>query len=133
MKLVWCHCIPVGETPFRPTVFYFYTLLTGAIIRSSKLFEEFFMQRAVVFSEDVVPLGNLKINPGRVVSQLDTTHRPVLLTNRRRGVAVIQSLRDYEAKAEELAFTQALLQGFADIEEGRTVSLADAKKRLGLV
>ena len=91
------------------------------------------MQRAVIFSEDVVPLGNLKINPGRVVSQLDTTHRPVLLTNRGRGVAVIQSLRDYEAETEELAFTKALLQGFADIEEGRTVSLADAKKRLGLV
>jgi len=91
------------------------------------------MQRAVIFSEDVVPLGNLKINPGRVVSQLDTTHRPVLLTNRGRGVAVIQSLRDYEAEAEELAFTKALLQGFADIEEGRTVSLADAKNRLGLV
>ncbi|MEI6702569.1 MAG: type II toxin-antitoxin system Phd/YefM family antitoxin [Deltaproteobacteria bacterium] len=91
------------------------------------------MQRAVIFSEDVVPLGNLKINPGRVVSQLDTTHRPVLLTNRGRGVAVIQSLRDYEAETEELAFTKALLQGFADIEEGRTVSLTDAKKRLGLI
>jgi len=91
------------------------------------------MQRAVIFSEDIVPLGNLKINPGRVVSQLDTTHRPVLLTNRGRGVAVIQSLRDYEAETEELAFTKALLQGFADIEEGRTVSLTDAKKRLGLI
>jgi hypothetical protein len=28
---------------------------------------------------------------------------------------------------------KAVLQGFADIEEGRTVNLADAKKRLGLV
>jgi prevent-host-death family protein len=91
------------------------------------------MQAAVKFSEDVIPLGNLKINPGRVVSQLDATHRPVLLTNRGRGVAVIQSLSDFEAKSEEQAFMKAVLQGFADIEEGRTVSLADAKKRLGLV
>jgi prevent-host-death family protein len=91
------------------------------------------MQKAVKFSEDVIPLGSLKINPGRIVSQLDATHRPVLLTNRGRGVAVMQSLSDFEARAEEQAFMKAVLQGFADIEEGRTVSLADAKKRLGLV
>lgn len=90
------------------------------------------MQPAVKFSEDVIPLGNLKINPGRVVSQLDSTHRPVLLTNRGRGVAVLQSLRDYETDSEERMFMKAVVQGFADIEEGRTVSLAEAKKRLGL-
>jgi len=91
------------------------------------------MQPSVKFSEDVIPLGNLKINPGRVVSQLDATHRPVLLTNRGRGVAVIQSLRDYETNSEERTFMKAVVQGFADIEEGRTTSLEEAKKRLGLV
>ena len=91
------------------------------------------MQPAVKFSEDIIPLGNLKINPGRVVSQLDATHRPVLLTNRGRGVAVIQSLRDYETDSEERTFMKAVVQGFADIEEGRTTRLAEAKKRLGLV
>lgn len=90
------------------------------------------MPTAVKFSEDIVPLGDLKVNPGRVVNQVDATHRPVLLTNRGRGVAVMQSLRDYEADAEERAFMKAVLQGFADIEEGRTVNLAEAKKRLGL-
>jgi len=91
------------------------------------------MPTAIKFSEDIVPLSDLKVNPGRVVNQVDTTHRPVLLTNRGRGVAVVQSLQDYEAAADERAFMKAVLQGFADIEEGRTVSLADAKKRLGLV
>jgi len=91
------------------------------------------MPIAVKFSEDLVPLGSLKINPGRVVSQVDTTHRPVLLTNRGRGVAVIQSLRDYEAETEERAFMKAVVQGFVDIDEGRTVNLAEAKQRLGLV
>lgn len=84
------------------------------------------------FSEDIVPLSDLKINPGRVVSQVDKTHRPVLLTNRGRGVAVVQSVRDFEADAEERAFLKAVVQGLVDIEEGRTVSLADARKRLGL-
>lgn len=91
------------------------------------------MQTAIKFSEDIVPLSDLKVNPGRIVTQVDATHRPVLLTSRGRGVAVVQSLHDYEAGEEERAFMRAVMQGIADIDAGRTVSLADAKKRLGLL
>ncbi len=90
------------------------------------------MKANTKFSEDVVPLSDLKVNPGRIVSQVDQTHRPVLLTSRGRGVAVVQSVRDYEAEAEERAFLKAVVQGLVDVEQGRTVSLAEAKKRLGL-
>lgn len=90
------------------------------------------MKANTKFSEDVIPLSDLKVNPGRVVNQVDKTHRPVLLTSRGRGVAVVQSVRDYETDAEERAFLKAVVQGLVDIEQGRTLSLADAKKRLGL-
>jgi len=90
------------------------------------------MKSNPVFSEDVVPVTDLKVNPGRVISQVDKTHRPVLLTSRGRGVAVVQSVKDYEADSEERAFLRAVVQGLMDVEEGRTVSLADTKKRLGL-
>ena len=49
----------------------------------------------VKFSEDVVPLSDLKINPGKVVNRAQDTHRPILLTSRGRGVAVIQGLEGY--------------------------------------
>jgi prevent-host-death family protein len=83
------------------------------------------------FSEDVIPLSDLKINPGKVVSRVNDTHRPVLLTSRGRGVAVVQGLDDYEKTAEELRFIKAVAQGMADIREGNTVTLAEAKKILG--
>lgn len=86
----------------------------------------------VKFSEDVVPLSDLKVNPGRVVNQVDKTHRPVLLTSRGRGVAVVQSLKDYEDVTEERAFLRGVVQGLVDLEEGREMSLTDVKKRLGL-
>lgn len=85
-----------------------------------------------VFSEDIVPISDLKVNPGRIVAQVDKTHRPVLVTSRGRGVAVVQSVKDYEADSEERAFLKAVMQGMMDVEEGRTVSLDAAKKRLGL-
>lgn len=83
------------------------------------------------FSEDVIPLSDLKVNPGKVVNRVNDTHRPVLLTSRGRGVAVVQGLNEYEKTAEELRFIKAVAQGLADIREGNTVTLAEAKKILG--
>ena len=90
------------------------------------------MQTSTKFSEDIVPLSDMKVNPGRVVNQVDKTRRPVLLTNRGRGVAVVQSLRDYETETEERVFLRGVVQGLMDLEEGREINLADVKKRLGL-
>lgn len=86
----------------------------------------------IKYSEDIVPISDLKVNPGRILSQVDKTSRPVLLTSRGRGVAVVQSLKNYEAKEEEQAFLRGVVQGLMDVEEGREMSLTDVKKRLGL-
>ncbi|CAM5213197.1 type II toxin-antitoxin system Phd/YefM family antitoxin [Alishewanella longhuensis] len=87
----------------------------------------------VKFSEDVIPLSDLKINPGKVVSRAQDTHRPILLTSRGRGVAVVQGLEDFEKTAEELKFVKAVAQGLMEVREGNTVSLEDAKTALGIM
>ncbi len=86
----------------------------------------------VKFSEDVVPLSDLKINPGKVVNRTQDTGRPILLTSRGRGVAVVQGLEDFEQAAEELKFVKAVARGLSDVREGNTVSLAEARQALGL-
>jgi prevent-host-death family protein len=90
------------------------------------------MRPSVKFSEDVIPLGDLKVNPGRVVRHVDETGRPVLLTCHGRGVAVVQGLSEFEAAQEEREFMRAVVSGLADLEEGRDLSLAETKRRLGL-
>jgi len=82
------------------------------------------------FSEDIVPVSVLKVNPGKIVKQVQEVHRPVVLTSRGRGVAVIQALKDYESSAEQQAFMKAVVKGMVDLEEGREISLADVKKQL---
>ena len=84
------------------------------------------------FSEDVIPLSDLKINPGKVVNHTKDTHRPVLLTSRGRGVAVVQGLEDYESINEELAFVKAVTQGLMEIKGGETTDISEVKKRLGI-
>lgn len=87
---------------------------------------------SVKFSEDVVPLSDLKINPGKVVGRVQESHRPMLLTSRGRGVAVVQGLEDYEKAAEELRFVKAVVQGLMEAREGNTVSVKEARDALGL-
>jgi prevent-host-death family protein len=90
------------------------------------------MQSNIKYSQDIVPISDLKINPGRIIDQVGKTSRPVLLTSRGRGVAIVESVKDYEERTEEQAFLRGVVQGLMDIEEGREISLSDVKKRLGL-
>jgi len=84
------------------------------------------------FSEDIVPLSILKVNPGKIVNQVNQTHRPILLTSRGRGVAVVQGLDDYEEQVEEREFMKAVAQGLLEIKDGKSMSLKDAKRKLGI-
>lgn len=87
---------------------------------------------SVKFSEDVVPLTDLKINPGKVVSHAKDSHRPVLLTSRGRGVAVVQALEEYEKNEEEREFLRAIAKGMMDVKEGREMSLSEVIEKLGI-
>ena len=89
-------------------------------------------QLGTITSADAVPLAYLKADPSRVVRRAADEHRPVLVTSSGCGVAVVQSLADYETSEEERAFMRAVVAGLADLESGREVTLDAAKARLGL-
>jgi prevent-host-death family protein len=127
-------CLIERQNSRRNTFAYIIGLLlihlTGAIIRTVN--RSIGVVMGTKFSEDVIPLTDLKTNPGRVMKHVSDAHRPVLLTSRGRGVAVVQSVADYEQTEEERVFMRAVVEGLMDLEAGREVSLARARKRLGL-
>ncbi len=86
----------------------------------------------IKFSEDVIPLSELKINPGKVVNRAKNTHRPILLTSRGKGIAVVQGLAEYEKNEESREFMKAITQGLIEIREGNKLELHEIKKKLGL-
>ncbi|NOX09216.1 MAG: type II toxin-antitoxin system Phd/YefM family antitoxin [Gammaproteobacteria bacterium] len=84
------------------------------------------------FSEDVISLSDLKVNPGKVVNHANNSHRPILLTSRGRGVAVVQGLEEYEKNQEERAFMKAVAEGLMEVREGKELELDDVKRKLGI-
>jgi len=86
----------------------------------------------IKFSEDVVPLSDLKVNPGKVANRTKDTKRPILLTSRGRGIAVVQGLEEYESQEEKIAFMRAVNRGLMEIRAGQLTDLEDVKRKLGL-
>jgi len=87
---------------------------------------------SVKFSQDVVTVTTMKANPAKVINQVKEAHRPVLLTSHGKGVAIVQSVADYESQAEEMAFMRAVVEGLRDVEKGRTLGVAEARAKFGL-
>lgn len=71
-------------------------------------------------SEDIRPMSDLKSKGADIVRQVNSTHRPVVLTRHGRGVAVVLSLEDYE-EVQELRkwrdLSKALDEGVREFEE----------------
>jgi prevent-host-death family protein len=64
-----------------------------------------------VFSRDVRPITDFKVKSSAIVEQARRTGRPVLITQRGRGVAVVVSLEEFERMKEELEFGRAVDEG----------------------
>jgi len=86
----------------------------------------------IKFSEDVIPLSELKINPGKIVNRAKDAHRPILLTSRGKGIAVVQGLAEYEESQENREFMKAITQALIEIKEGNELGLDDVKNKLGI-
>ncbi len=86
----------------------------------------------IKFSEDVIPLTELKVNLGKIVNRTKNTHRPILLTNRGKGIAVVQGLEEYEENEEKREFMKAIALGLIEIKKGNELELDEVKKKLGL-
>jgi prevent-host-death family protein len=63
------------------------------------------------FSEDVRPLTDLKTKTASVIEQVRRSRRPMLLTRRGRGLAVLLDLGEYERLVDRAAFVAAVDKG----------------------
>jgi len=89
------------------------------------------MQR-IKFSEDIKPISDLRAKGAEIINQVKTTKRPILITQRGRGVAVLLEISEFEKQQEKIAFMEAIVKGMEAAEKGEVISHAKAMKELGL-
>lgn len=79
----------------------------------------------------VTPVTEVKRHATEIISKLRDDRAPVLITERGRSAAVLLDVETYEELLARIEILQGIARGERAYAEGRVVSHADAKKRLG--
>jgi len=77
-------------------------------------------------AEDIIPIAELKANMSEIVRGLDDRPRPLVVTLNGKPAAVVMSPREYDLLSYQSRFIEAVNEGLADVEAGRTVDAEDA-------
>jgi prevent-host-death family protein len=71
--------------------------------------------------EDIRPVTYLKSRAADLLAQINTTHRPVVITQNGQARAVLQDTESYERMRCAIGLLKLLAQGEDDVRAGRTV------------
>jgi len=80
--------------------------------------------------EDIRPLSEFRAGVASFVKQVNETGRPLVLTQRGRGVAVVLDIREFEAMRERLALLEDIAIARAQVAAGQVVPHEEVVARL---
>lgn len=80
--------------------------------------------------EDIRPLSDFRAGIASFVKQINETHRPMVLTQRGRGVAVLVGVHEYQKMQQRLELLEDICRAEAKIEAGEGVPHTEAKDRI---
>lgn len=72
---------------------------------------------------DIIPVSDFRQDAAAVLKRLQSSREPLVVTQRGRAVAVMQSVEAYEKLARELELLRMLATGEREIEAGKGHSL----------
>ena len=82
-------------------------------------------------SRTLKPVTEVKRHATEIIAQLQADRVPVLITQHGRSAAVLLDIHTYEELMRRLEVLEGIARGERAFVEGRVVSHAEAKKRLG--
>jgi len=80
--------------------------------------------------EDILPLSEFRAGVATFVKQLHENRRPMVLTQRGRGVAVLVDVQEYEKMQERLEILEDIYKAEEQIASGDGIAHEDAKARV---
>src|SRR5699024_5683256 len=80
--------------------------------------------------KDIRPLSEFRAGVATFVKQLHESCRPIVLTQRGRGVAVLMDVHEYEKLQERLEILEEIYKADEQIASGDGIAHEDAKARV---
>jgi len=85
---------------------------------------------ALDLEADIQPVSDFRAQAASMLQQVRETGRPIVLTQRGRGAAVLLDLRSYQAMVDEIELLRDIHRGLADESAGRVVAHDEVAQRL---
>jgi antitoxin YefM len=85
---------------------------------------------AVDLNEDIQPVSDFRARASAMLRQARESGRPIVLTQRGRGAAVLLDIRSYQDLLDELEELRSVCKGLADVHAGDTVPHDDVKEAM---
>ncbi len=89
--------------------------------------------RPIQISNDVVSIGELKVQASRLLRRINENRRPIVITQHGKPAAVMLTTEDYDRLAEHVRFIDAVQEGLSDSEQGNLVDDAGLDRHLDAV
>ena len=82
------------------------------------------------FDQDIQPLSEFRAGVTSFIKQINETRRPLVITQRGKGVAVVLDVAEYEAMQEKIELLEEMRTAEAQLSSGLGVSNEDARAQV---
>ncbi len=82
------------------------------------------------FDQDIQPLSEFRAGVASYIKQINETRRPLVITQRGKGVAVVLDVAEYEAMQEKIELLEEIRTAEAQLASGLGVSNDDARTQV---
>ncbi len=82
------------------------------------------------FDQDIQPLSDFRAGAASFIRQVNETRRPIVITQRGKGVAVVVDVAEYESMQEKIELLEEVQKAETQLSAGLGVSSADAREQI---
>jgi len=82
------------------------------------------------FDQDIQPLSDFRAGAASFIKQINETRRPIVITQRGKGVAVVVDVAEYESMQEKIELLEEVQKAEAQIASGQGVNNLDARAQV---
>ena len=82
------------------------------------------------FDQDIQPLSDFRAGAASFIRQVNETRRPIVITQRGKGVAVVVDVSEYESMQEKIELLEEIQKAEAQLSAGLGVSSSDAREQI---
>ncbi|MGD8846853.1 MAG: type II toxin-antitoxin system Phd/YefM family antitoxin [Desulfobacteraceae bacterium] len=86
--------------------------------------------RPINISQNIVSLSVFKNKASKMLNEVQSSHRPLVITQNGKAAAVLISPADFDLLTEQVRFVDAVQRGLTDVQQGRVLPDEDLDKEL---